>query len=74
MKREGKAPRAERVGRRDFLRILGAGAGVAAGAGAFVASSARADSETENEKRKPRYRETEHVKTFYRVNRYPTKG
>jgi hypothetical protein len=71
MKDEGKAPRAAQVGRRDVLRILGVGAGVAAGAGTFAASSARADSETEDEKRKPRYRETEHVKTFYRVNRYP---
>jgi hypothetical protein len=26
--------------------------------------------ETEEEKRKPRYRETEHVRAFYRTNRY----
>ncbi len=69
MKGEGKAG----VGRRDFLRILGSGVGVAAGAGA-LATSARADSESNDEKRKPRYRETEHVKAYYRVNRYPTKG
>jgi hypothetical protein len=62
-----------KVGRRDFLRALGAGAGVAV-ATAGVATSARADSETNDEKRKPRYKETEHVKTFYRVNRYPNKG
>jgi hypothetical protein len=31
---------------------------------------ARADAETTDEKRKSRYRETEHVKTFYHVNRY----
>ena len=61
-----------KVGRRDFLRVLGAGAGVAA-AGGSLPTSARADSETNDEKRKPRYQETEHVKTFYRVNRYPTK-
>jgi hypothetical protein len=35
---------------------------------------AEADSENNEEKRKSRYRETEHVKTFYRVNRYPTKS
>jgi hypothetical protein len=70
MKGEDKAPRAGRVGRRDFLRILGTG-GVAAGVTGFAAGSARADSETEDEKRRARYRETEHVKTFYRVNRYP---
>jgi hypothetical protein len=77
MKGEGdkthRAPRAGQVGRRDFLRILGTG-GVVAGAGALAAGSAQADSETQDEKRKPRYRETEHVKNFYRVNRYPGKG
>jgi hypothetical protein len=30
-----------------------------------------ADTENNDEKRKARYRETEHVKTYYRVNRYP---
>jgi hypothetical protein len=68
MKEEGKA----KVGRRDFLRVLGAGAGVAA-ASASLATGARADSESNDEKRKSRYRETEHIKTFYRVNRYPDK-
>lgn len=62
-----------KVGRRDFLRALGAGAGVAV-ATSGVATSAKADSESNDEKRKPRYKETEHVKTFYRVNRYPNKG
>jgi hypothetical protein len=61
-----------KVGRRDFLRALGAGAGAAAAVGT-IPTSARADSETNDEKRKSRYRETEHVKTFYRVNGYPTK-
>jgi hypothetical protein len=32
---------------------------------------AQADSETDQEMRKPRYKETDHVKTYYRVNRYP---
>jgi len=73
MKGEGKSPRRSEVGRREFLRILGTG-GVAAGATTFAAGGAHADSETENEKRKPRYRETEHVQTYYRVNRYPAKG
>jgi hypothetical protein len=67
-----KAGDKPKVGRRDFLRVLGAGAGVAAAAGSLPAN-ARADSETNDEKRKSRYRETEHVKTFYRVNGYPTK-
>ena len=61
------------VGRRDFLRKVGAGA---AGAGATLATPliapAHADSENNDEKRKARYKETDHVKAFYRVNRYPT--
>ena len=60
------------VGRRDFLRKVGAGA---VGAGATLATPliapAHADSENNDEKRKARYTETDHVKTFYRVNRYP---
>ena len=60
------------VGRRDFLRALGAGAGVAATAAAPLATAAKADSENNDEKRKARYKETDHVKAFYRVNRYPS--
>lgn len=67
-----KAGDKAKVGRRDFLRVLGAGAGVAAASGALP-TKARADSETNDEKRKSRYRETAHVKTFYRVNGYPAK-
>ena len=59
------------VGRRAFLRVLGAGATVAAAA-PLGAAEAKADTETNDEKRKARYRETDHVKTFYRVNRYPS--
>ena len=67
-----KAGDKAKVGRREFLRVLGAGASVAAAAGSLP-TSAQADSETNDEKRKSRYRETEHVKAFYRVNRYPAK-
>ena len=60
------------VGRRDFLRNVGIGT---VGAGATLAiplvTSARADSESDQEKRKARYKETDHVKAYYRVNRYP---
>jgi nitrous oxide reductase len=63
--------RESRLGRRDFLRTLGAGA-TAVAAGAPLAGEVRADTETNDEKRKARYRETEHVKTYYRVNRYPS--
>ena len=68
MKNEKKAT----VGRRDFLRTVGVGA---VGAGATLASPliapAQADSENDDEKRKVRYKETDHVKAYYRVNRYP---
>ena len=67
MKRQDKAT----VGRREFLRALGAGAGVAATASGPLATTAKADSENNDEKRKARYKETDHVKAFYRVNRYP---
>jgi hypothetical protein len=61
-----------KVGRREFLRTLGAGAGVAAATAVPAATSALADSENASDKRKSRYKETDHVKTFYRVNRYPS--
>ena len=60
------------VGRREFLRVLGAGAGVAAAAAPAGDHGSQADTETNDEKRKARYKETDHVKTFYRVNRYPS--
>jgi len=60
------------VGHRDFLRKVGIGT---VGAGATLAtpliSPAQADSETDQQKRKARYKETDHVKAYYRVNRYP---
>jgi hypothetical protein len=59
------------MARRDFLNVLGITALAAAGAGG-CAEKALADSESNDEKRKPRYRESEEVKTFYRVNRYPS--
>jgi len=61
-----------KVGRRDFLRALGVGAGVAVTAAAPLATPAMADSESNDEKRKARYKETDHVKAFYRVNRFPS--
>ncbi|QOZ10557.1 twin-arginine translocation signal domain-containing protein [Bradyrhizobium sp. CCBAU 51765] len=61
-----------KVGRRDFLRRVGLGtAGVGATLATPLVGSAQADSESNDEKRKARYKETDHVKTFYRVNRYP---
>ena len=57
------------VGRRNFFRLLGTGA--AAGAMAPLEKEAAADTEKEDEKRKARYRESDEVKAYYRVNRYP---
>jgi hypothetical protein len=51
---------------------MATGAGVAAVSAGPLASTAAADSENNDEKRKARYKETDHVKTFYRVNRYPS--
>ncbi|HET7491666.1 MAG TPA: twin-arginine translocation signal domain-containing protein [Bradyrhizobium sp.] len=69
MKKENRV----KVGRRDFLRKVGIGT---VGAGASLATPlmvpAQADSETNDEKRKARYKETDHVKAYYRVNRYPS--
>ncbi len=60
------------VDRRDFLRKVGIGT---VGAGAALTTrlmtSARADSESDYDMRKARYRLTDHIKNFYRVNRYP---
>jgi hypothetical protein len=65
-----KPKRGTTLERREFLRALGAGTAVAAVAP--LAPEAKADNETDAEKRKPRYQETDHVKAYYRVNRYPS--
>ncbi|MGC2203290.1 MAG: hypothetical protein WA633_24510 [Stellaceae bacterium] len=57
------------LGRRSLFRLVGIGA--AAGAIAPLGREAAADGEKEDEKRKARYRDSEEVKTYYRVNRYP---
>lgn len=62
-----------RPARRRFLGGLGLAA-VAAPAAAFEADGSTGGlpprKETEAEKRKPRYRETDHVRAYYRTNRY----
>jgi hypothetical protein len=60
-----------KVGRRDFLRVLGAGAAVTAAAP--LVTEAKADSESNDDKRKARYKaNSAEVQTYYRVNRYPS--
>lgn len=62
-----------KLGRREFLRALGAGVGVAAVSAAPLATQAAADNETNDEKRKARYKaDSASVQTYYRVNRYPS--
>jgi ribulose kinase len=62
-----------KLGRRDFLRVMGLGAGIAATAAAaasLVATEAAA-AESMEEAKKARYNpNSENVKNFYRVNRY----
>jgi hypothetical protein len=61
-----------KMDRRDVLRVLSAGAGAVTTAAGVLTTPARADSETDDEKRKARYKETDHVRAYYRVNRYPS--
>jgi hypothetical protein len=70
VKDKDKSKDSSKLGRRDVLRVLGASAGVAVAAAPLV-TEVRADSESDAEKRRARYRETDHVKKFYAVNRYP---
>ena len=62
-------PEKKTVARRDFLRVLAAGAAAATTAAPLTTPAAAAQSD--QDKRKARYKETEHVKAFYRVNKYP---
>ncbi len=57
---------------REGLRAVGVGAEAATAAAGGLATPVKADSETNDEKRKARYRETDHVRAFYRVNKYPS--
>jgi hypothetical protein len=56
------------IGRRDLLRLSILASAVVATA--VPLESALADSFTERQKTKPRYRESDDVRAFYRVNRY----
>lgn len=62
------------VDRRGFLRSIGkgaaGGAAVAAGSVVGLAPGAADASESKADRVKKRYRESDHVKAFYRTNRY----
>ena len=68
MKQQDRA----KLGRRDFLRAMGAGAGLAVTAAAPLATEAAA-AESDAEKKKARYNaNSADVQTYYKVNRYPS--
>jgi hypothetical protein len=61
-----------KLGRRDFLRAVGAGAGLAVTAAAPLATEAVA-AESDSDKKKARYKaDSPSVQTFYKVNKYPS--
>jgi len=67
-----KEQQKSKLGRRDFLRAMGAGAGLAVTAAAPIATEAAA-SESDADKKKARYQaNSADVQTFYKVNRYPS--
>jgi hypothetical protein len=61
------------LGRRHFLGVLATGGAVLAVAepGAVGAASGTEPRESREQKSKARYRVTDDVRAFYRVNRYP---
>jgi len=64
---------AKKIGRRQFLRVLGAGAGATATGPGLLAERATAAG-SNDEKRKARYQaNAPDVQAYYRVNRYPPK-
>jgi hypothetical protein len=61
----------EKLPRRGFLKALGLGAGAAAaGVTTDAATTQALASESRNERVKTRYKETDHVRAYYRTNRY----
>ena len=65
---ESKQNSKRAIGRRDVLKVLGAGAAASA---APLTDSAQAETWNEAEPQKARYRWADHIKAYYRVNRYP---
>lgn len=64
-------PDQKQFDRRSFFKSLGgASAAAAVAVTTTVAPTAAAATENQNERTKARYKESEHVKNFYRTNRY----
>ena len=68
MKQQDKA----KLGRRDFLRAMGAGAGLAVTAAAPLATEAAATEIRRGQEEGPLQRNSDHVKAYYKVNRFPS--
>jgi hypothetical protein len=68
-KSESKTPNTRGLDRRRFF-MMGGSAVAAAAIVPMTGSEAEADSESQAERVKARYRLSDEVKTFYRVNRY----
>jgi hypothetical protein len=64
--------RKEKLDRRNFLRALGGASTVGAAAVAPVGMHDAHALDPGKEENKARYRESDHVKAFYRVNGYET--
>ena len=58
------------VDRRGFLKALGLGAGAAATTAVAIAPSNAVAGESDAERKKGRDKETDHVKAYYRTNKY----
>jgi hypothetical protein len=66
---DSKSKREAGVDRRRFF-TMGGSAVVAAASAPLTSGEALADNESQADRLKARYKETDHVKDFYRVNRY----
>jgi hypothetical protein len=66
---EVKSKTTDGVDRRRFF-MMGGSAVAAAAVVPLAGSEALADNEAQGERVKARYKESDHVKNFYRVNRY----
>lgn len=64
--------RSEGLGRRQFFRALGGGAAVAVAAASPMAATEAQAYDPGGDETKARYRESDHVKAFYRSNAYET--
>ncbi len=66
----GKTDKA--IDRRSFFRTVGGATSVAAAAVAAPLAATDAAAQASDDERKARYRESDHVKAFYRTNGYET--